>query len=289
MGDSLPHPILRKQNRIKTIQSSLAIENNSMTLDQVTAIMEGKRVLGPPNEIKEVTNAIEAYELLLHIDAFKEKDLLRAHKLMMQDLVKENGRYRSEGVGVFSEQGCVHMAPSAQRVPFLMGDLFDWLTTTKDHPLISSCVFHYEFEFIHPFADGNGRMGRLWQTAILTRWQPIFAWLPVENIIKEHQQEYYDAIAQSDKVGNSTIFIIFMLQCIKEAIDDVATSKTTPKATPKDIIISLIRQNAKVTIAEIAMVLGITKRNAQNHMNQLVEQGLIRRVGPNKGGHWEIV
>lgn len=198
LADHLPAPHLRKENRIKTIQSSLAIENNSLTLDQVTAIVEGKRVLGPPNEIQEVKNAIDAYELLLELNPYKEKDLLRAHRLMMADLVTENGRYRKGGVGVFDGQKCIHLAPPAQRVPILMADLFEWVKKTKVHPLVSSCVFHYEFEFIHPFADGNGRMGRMWQTLLLMQWKPIFAWIPVETIVKENQQAYYAAIARSD-------------------------------------------------------------------------------------------
>ena len=160
-ADNLPAPHLRKQNRIKTIQSSLAIENNSLSLEQVTAILEGKRVLGAPNEIQEVKNAIDAYELLLELNPYKEKDLLRAHKLMMAELVHENGRYRQGGVGVFDGEKCIHVAPPAQRVPLLIADLLKWIKSTKTHPLISSCVFHYEFEFIHPFADGNGRTGVL--------------------------------------------------------------------------------------------------------------------------------
>ena len=183
-ADHLPAPHLRKENRIKTIQSSLAIENNSLTVDQVTAIVEGKRVLGPPNEIQEVRNALDAYELLMELNPYKEKDLLKAHKLMMTDLVNENGRYRQGGVGVFDGQKCIHMAPPAQRVPVLMADLLGWVKQTKVHPLVSSCVFHYEFEFIHPFADGNGRMGRMWQTILLMQWKPIFAWIPVETIVK---------------------------------------------------------------------------------------------------------
>lgn len=289
MADDLPHPMLRKQNRIRTIQSSLAIENNSLTIDQVTAIMEGKRVLGPPNEILEVQGAMNAYDLLLTINPLSEKDLLKAHKFMMHDLINTNGKYRVSGVGVFGEKGCVHLAPPAERVPFLMKDLFDWIKSTKTHPLISSCVFHYEFEFIHPFADGNGRMGRFWQTALLSKWKPIFAWLPVETIVKSHQKEYYDAIAESDSQGNSTIFVAFMLRCLKQAIDDVATPIATPIATPKDIIISLIKKNPKVTLSEMASALGINRRNTQNKINQMVAEGLIQRIGSPRSGYWEIV
>lgn len=159
------------------------------------------------------------------------------------------------------------------------------LRKEKTHPLISSCVFHYEFEFIHPFMDGNGRMGRLWQTALLARWRPIFAWIPIESMVKEHQQEYYDAIASSDKAGDSSTFILFMLQCIRSTIDNIAT----PKKTPKDIVLELIAADAKVTVEQMAEALGMNKRNAQKHINQLVNDGVIVRVGANRGGHWEIV
>jgi len=288
MQDDAPNPILRKENRIKTIQSSLAIENNSLTIDQVTAIMEGKRVLGAPNEIQEVKNAIDAYHLMQQINPHSEKDLLKAHRLMMQDLIKENGKYRSSGVGVFGNEGIVHLAPPPTMVPQLMANLFEWIKTTKTHPLVSSCVFHYEFEFIHPFADGNGRMGRFWQTALLARFNPVFLWLPVETIVKKHQQDYYNVIAECDAKGDSTKFIEFMLRCIKQSIDDVKTLKATPKATPKEILLTLINHNNKVTIQQIAAAWGINKRNAQNRINQYVDEGLIRRIGSARGGYWEI-
>lgn len=289
MAAEHPHPMLRKQSRIKTIQSSLAIENNTLSIEQVTDIVEGKHVLGSPNEIQEVKGAIAAYELLTNINPFNYKDILKTHGVMMQGLVSESGRWRSGGVGVFGEKGCVHLVPPAMRVPELMGNLFAWIKSTKTHPLISSCVFHYEFEFIHPFADGNGRMGRLWQTALLTQWRPIFAWLPIESMVKEHQQEYYDAIATSDNVGNSTAFIMFMLQCIKQTIDDIETPKKTPKKTPKQIILDLIAENDKVTVQQMSDTLGMNKRNAQKHINQMVKEGLIAREGTNRGGHWILL
>ena len=180
IGNDVPSPMLRKKNQIKTIHSSLAIENNTLSLKQVTDIIDGKHVLGAPDEIQEVKNAIEAYRLMPQLDAFKEKDLLKAHGLMMSQLVRNAGHYRQEGVGVFDGNGnCLHMAPPPDRVPELMGDLFHWVKTCKTHPLVYSCVFHYEFEFIHPFIDGNGRMGRLWQTVILKQWKPVlrgFLW-----------------------------------------------------------------------------------------------------------------
>ena len=284
----LPAPHLRKENRIKTIQSSLAIENNSLSVDQVSAILDGKRVLGAPKEIQEVKNAIDAYELLLELNPYKEKDLLRAHQLMMTDLVNENGRYRQGDVGVFDGQKCIHIAPPAQRVPLLMADLLRWVKETKVHPLISSCVFHYEFEFIHPFADGNGRMGRMWQTLLLMQWKPVFAWIPVETIVKEHQQDYYAAIAQSDHEANSSSFITFMLQCLKQALQEMEESNQKSDQKSDQKILSALRRNPFMTIRELQGVTGLSESGVKKIIRQLKAEGLIRRVGGDKGGHWEI-
>ena len=190
---------LRKANRIKTIHSSLAIEGNKLTEGQVSDIIEGKTVVAPPRDIQEVKNAIATYDLFPRLDAFKVEDLLKAHGTMMQALTNDAGRFRRGGVGVFGETGCVHIAPPADRVPYLINDLFGWLRSANDHLLIRSCVFHYEFEFIHPFIDGNGRMGRLWQSLILTKLHPLFQHLPVENMVYANQQAYYDAIAESSR------------------------------------------------------------------------------------------
>ncbi len=215
---------LRKANRIKTIHSSLAIEGNTLSEGQVRDIIEGKTVVAPPREIQEVKNAVATYELFPHLNPFDEKDLLRAHSTMMLALMDAPGRWRTGGVGVFGESGCVHMAPPAERVPQLMSDLFFWLKNADDHLLIRSCVFHYEFEFIHPFLDGNGRTGRLWQSLILTRLHPLFAHLPVENMVHSNQQAYYDAIAASTAAGESTPFIEFML----EEILNTLTAQISP-------------------------------------------------------------
>ena len=281
--DQLPAPHLRKENRIKTIQSSLAIENNSLSIEQVTAILEGKRVLGAPNEIKEVKNAIDAYELLLELNPCKPKDLLKAHKLMMVDLVRENGRFRSGGVGVFDGKKCIHLAPPAERVPAMIADLFEWVKKTKVHPLVCSCVFHYEFEFIHPFADGNGRMGRMWQTLLLMQWNPIFAWIPVETIVKEHQQEYYAAIAKS----GSTPFITFMLLCLKRAVDEmlVSNQKSNQKSSQK--VLAAMQRDPSVTIKGLQDITGLSESGVKKVIRQLRADGLVRRVGGAKGGHWE--
>ena len=286
---------LRKENRIKTIHSSLAIENNSLSLEQITAIIDGKRVLGNPNEIQEVQNSIQAYDLLLSLNPYKEKDLLKAHKLMMQDLVDRNGKYRTDGVGIFDGEKVVHLAPPADRVPELMGNLFEWLKTCDVHPLIKSCVFHYEFEFIHPFQDGNGRMGHLWQTVILKEWKEIFAWFPVETLIKENQKEYYRVLGASDSEANSTKFIEFMLSLILNTIKEIietekkVTQKVSVKVTANQKrIIDAIESNPYVTQEELANIVGIARKNIIANMKKLQENGLLKRIGADKNGYWEL-
>ncbi len=302
LQDSPQNVRLRKENRIKTIHASLAIENNSLSIEQITAIVEGKRVLGNPNEIKEVKNSVQAYDLLLSLNPYDEKDLRKAHRLMMQDLVKRNGKYRKDGVGIFDGEKIVHLAPPADRVPALMSDLFAWLKASDAHPLIKSCVFHYEFEFIHPFQDGNGRMGRLWQTVILKQWKEIFAWLPVETLVKEQQKEYYNALGASDRDANSTQFIEFMLSLIANAIEEniksrqKVTAKVTRKVTVKvsakvtpnqQKIIDAIKENPFVTQEELVAIVGIARKNIIANMKKLQESGLIKRVGADKNGHWQ--
>ena len=295
LENSPRHLELRKENRIKTIHSSLAIENNSLSLEQITAIIEGKRVLGSPNEIQEVKNALQAYERLLTLNPYEEKDLLKAHKLMMADLVERNGKYRKDGVGIFDGNQVVHLAPPADRVPFLMSDLFEWLKNSDVHPLIKSCVFHYEFEFIHPFQDGNGRMGRLWQTVILKEWKSVFAWLPIETLIKENQVEYYNALNSSDSDANSTNFTVFMLQTILRTIKEIIetekkiTLKITVKITANQKkILEAIKQNPFVTQEELSSIVGIAKLNINKNMKKLQEQGIIERVGADKNGKWIV-
>ncbi len=204
--------LLRKINRIKTIHGSLAIEGNKLSESMITEILEGKQVVAPLREIQEVRNAIKTYDAFSSLNPYKIEDLLKAHGLMMEALIDNVGRFRSGGVGVFAGTQAVHIAPPADRVPYLINDLFEWLKTSDDHLLIKSCVFHYEFEFIHPFIDGNGRIGRLWQSLILTQLHPIFEHLPVENIVFQNQQQYYDAINRSSIVTDSGIFMEFMLQ-----------------------------------------------------------------------------
>ena len=287
---------LRKENRIQTIHSSLAIENNSLSLEQITAIIDGKRVLGNPNEIQEVKNSIQAYDLLLTLNPYNEKDLLKAHKLMMQDLVENSGKYRTDGVGIFDGEHVVHVAPPAKRVPELMADLFEWLKTSDVHPLIKSCVFHYEFEFIHPFQDGNGRIGRLWQTVILKEWKEVFAWIPVETLIKENQKEYYNALGVSDKSANSTKFIEFMLSIILTTIEEIieterkVTVNVTQKVTVNQKkIIEAIKENPNITQEKLAEIVGISRKSIITNMKHLQENGFIKRIGADKNGYWQVV
>lgn len=218
-GTISPH--LRRENRIRTIHSSLAIEHNTLTLEQVTAILDGKRVLGNPNEIREVQNAYEAYELMLQLDPSSVDDLLKAHKLMMNGLVPENGRFRSGGVGVFDGEVLIHMAPPATFVPEHIHNLFAWYQKSELHPLIKSAIFHYEFEFIHPFADGNGRMGRMWHSLLLGKWKELFFWLPIEELIQSRQKEYYDALSAANKQADSAKFVELMLEIIRDSLKDI--------------------------------------------------------------------
>ena len=227
--------LLRKVNRVRTIQGSLAIEGNQLSEDQITAILEGKRVIAPAREVLEASNALSVYEQLDNFQFRDEDDLLLAHKNLMLGLIDSAGCYRDAGVGVIKNSKVIHMAPPANLLPRLMNDLFSWLASSDDHALIKSCVFHYEFEFIHPFADGNGRMGRLWQTLILKKYHEVFTYLPVESLISTHQTAYYKALAESTKQSNSTPFIEFMLSMIEQALQQLNqnTPQDSPQVTPQ--------------------------------------------------------
>lgn len=217
---------LRRENRIKTIYSSLAIEQNTLTLEQVTDVINGKRVLAPPKDIKEVQNAYEIYERLEELNENSVKDLLLAHKIMTSELIKESGRFRSKNAGVYQGDKLIHMGTLPEYIPELINNLFLWLKKSEEHPLIKAAVFHYEFEFIHPFQDGNGRIGRLWYSLILSKWKKFFAWLPIESLVQKCQKEYYIAINNSNRDGESTEFILFMLKIIKETLIEVGNTKS---------------------------------------------------------------
>lgn len=304
---------LRKANRIKTIHSSLAIEGNTLSEDEVRDIIEGKTVVAPIKQIQEVKNAIATYELYPTLDAFRENDLLKAHGVMMQALIDQPGRYRSGGVGVFGEKGLVHLAPPAERVPILMSDLFNWLKNSKDHLLIRSCVFHYEFEFIHPFLDGNGRTGRLWQSLILGKLHPLFEHLPVENMVYANQQAYYNAIGESSRQGQSGPFIDFMLaeifktlkahqgEPLPNKVQGKVPSKIPNKVPNKLrdlypemsdatwVVYMGIKANPHATAAELGLALGIGSRMVRKHIAVLREAKLIERIGGYKTGYWKII
>ena len=284
---------LRRINRLKSIQSSLAIENNSLTLDQVTDIIDGRPVLGKPREIQEVKNAFAAYDTMEDLDPVRVQDLLKAHGIMMGSILDDAGRFRDSGVGVFSDKGVVHMAPPADRVPGLMDELTEWLRDSDDHPLIKSCVFHYEFEFIHPFSDGNGRMGRMWHTLILSKWRGIMAWVPIESIVREHQQEYYDAIALSTKKADSGPFIELMLSLIRDALRISVSAKgrsDMPALNPTERrLLSMIEDGMFVTAEDAAEALSVSGRTVERTIQSLRAKGLIEREGSNKSGNWRIV
>lgn len=278
-------PKLRRSRRLRTIHSSLAIENNSLSLGQVTAVIEGKRVLGPAKDIQEVRNAFAAYEALDSWNPASAKDLLTAHQMFMKNLVDHPGRFRSGGVGIVKGSRLVHLAPPAERLPGLMKDLLGWLKRKAEHPLIASCVFHYELEFIHPFADGNGRIGRLWQTLILSRWKPELAFLPVESVIRERQAEYYAALAASDKAGRSTIFIEFLLSALLQAIHEVtATDQVSDQVS--DQVKALLKCLAKRPLTALACMkkLGLAHRPTfrKNYLQPALDAGLIERTLPDK-------
>lgn len=216
---------LRRGNRIRTIQASLAIEHNSLTLEQVTAVLDGKRVLGLPREIQEVRNAFAAYEKMPQWQPHNAVHLLAAHGQLMQGLVDDAGQWRQSGVGIYRDKQLMHMAPPPSQVGRLMTDLLAWLKQTPVHPLVASCVFHYEFEFIHPFSDGNGRMGRLWQTLILSQWKPALAFLPVETVIRHQQADYYAALSATDKASDATGFVEYMLKALLSAMQEVVLAQ----------------------------------------------------------------
>ena len=224
------NPTLRRSNRIRTIHGSLAIEQNTLSLEQVTAVLNGKHVLAPPKDIAEVKNAYEIYERLEELDPYSVEDLLTAHGVLTRGLVEESGTFRTRPVGVVDKEGQVlHFGTLPQYVPDLVMELLEWVKTSDVHMLIRSCVFHYELELIHPFADGNGRIGRLWHTLLLSKWHPAFAWLPVESIIHDRQQEYYAAINASNDAGDSTIFIEFMLSAIQASLTEASEAVSDRK------------------------------------------------------------
>jgi len=288
-------PVLRKQNRIKTITGTLAIEGNTLTEEQITAFLEGKPVLGGVQELAEVQGAIKAYEALSEMTPSSIEQVLMAHQMMMGDVLKKAGQFRESGVGIHKGKSVVHVAPPAHQVSGLMADLFKWIENSDQHPLIVSSVAHYELEFIHPFADGNGRMGRLWQTLILSRWKPIFLSLPLESVIKVHQQDYYEVLEKADAEGESTRFIEFMLSAIESTLDKVGTVNGTVSGTVNlaemkstEAVQMLITENPALTRQQLADKLGKSLRTISRALKELQDTGRVKRVGPDKTGHWVV-
>jgi len=279
------NPKLRRNNRIKTIQASLAIENNSLSLDQVTAIINGKRVLGPEQDIKEVQNAYEAYDILLNLDPYGIDSLLVAHKILMNDLTKEAGRFRSSGVGVFAGEQLVHMAPPAHLVLEQVEALTSWAMLSEAHPLVKSCVFHYEFEFIHPFSDGNGRMGRMWQTLILYKWKKIFGWLPVESLIKERQDQYYEVLGICDKEADSGRFIEFLLQALYDTLCELRqTEQVSVQETEQVLKLLEVMGREPLSTSELMDLVHIKHRPTfrDNYLLPAMAYGLVEMTIPDK-------
>ena len=279
------NPKLRRANRIKTIQASLAIENNTLTVEQITALLNGKRILGTPAEIKEVKNAYEVYEQLLTFNPFSVSDLLKAHGILMADLVKNAGHFRTGGVGVFKGSRVVHMAPPAEFVPEHIANLLSWYQQSTAHPLVKSAVFHYEFEFIHPFADGNGRMGRLWHTLLLAEWKEILAWIPVETLVKKRQEEYYEALGKADKEADSTVFAEFMLTALRDALKEIPVTDPVgdPVTDPVAKLLAVLADK-ELSISELMQLLNLkhkpTFRN--NYLKPALAKGLIEMTVPDK-------
>lgn len=278
-----PQPLLRRQNRIRTIRDSLAIEGNTLSLDQVSAIFDGKKVVGPSKEILEVTNAIKVYEKAPSFDPLSSKALLKAHGLLMKGLVEDAGKYRTTDVGILKGSKVSHLAPPARLVPGLMGDLFVCLRQEKAiHALVRSCIFHYELEFIHPFLDGNGRMGRLWQHVILLKFHPLFENLPVESLIKKHQKKYYEVLEKSDRAGDCSLFIDFTLGVILEALAEFLGDLKPEPVTVEDRL-----ERAKVQFGKkefsrkdyLAFFKSLSTATASRDLQHGVKKRLLKKSG----------
>jgi Fic family protein len=277
---SRPSPQLRKQNRIKTIHSSLKIEGNTLTQEQVTALIENKRVIGPKKDIVEVLNAIKVYDSLLKFDPFSSQSFLNAHKILMEGLIANPGKYRNQGVGIFKGSEVAHIAPPFENVPALMKELFFYLKNKDELTLIKSCVFHYEMEFIHPFVDGNGRMGRLWQTLILMNDYPVFEFLPFETLISQTQKEYYEALARSDKTGNSTIFIEYVLGVIEKSLIELLDFNNLILSDKDRLDYFLSTGKEEFTRKDYMNVFkNISTATASRDLKKGVEMNLIERKG----------
>ena len=290
------NPTLRRKNRIKTIHGSLAIEQNTLSLEQVTSVLNGKHIIAPPEDIAEVKNAFEIYDNLDKLNPYSADDLLKAHSIMMRGLTDESGMFRTRSVGVVDSSSgqVIHFGTLPQYVPNAISELLTWLKDTSLHPVISSSIFHYEFEVIHPFIDGNGRIGRLWHTLILSKWNSLFAWLPVESIIHKKQEDYYKAINQSNSDGNSTVFVEFMLDAIEIALEEAVFETvginvgTNVGINLEEEILTILKDNPTLSIRKASERLGISSRQAERLVAKLKADGRITRLGSNKSGSWKV-
>ena len=285
------YPELRRKTRIKSIHSSLAIENNQLSLFQVEAVINGKVVIGEQKDIQEVKNAYKAYEEIDNINPYSVEDLKKIQGILTLAIEDDSGKYRNHGEAVYDGDIQIFMAPPYRMVPILMDNLFNWMNEVKEkvNPLILSSIFHYEFVFIHPFSDGNGRTARLWQTAILAHWKDLFKYIPIESIIRKHQEEYYTSIQNCNNVGNSNEFIEFMLKIIDEAVDGMTLNQQeTTQETTQEKIINLIKKNPGITQVEMAKTLDLTRDGISYNIKALKEKGIIERVGSTKNGIWKI-
>ena len=277
------NPTLRRTNRIQTIYSSLAIEQNTLDIEQVTAVLSGKRVIAPPKDIAEVQNAYEIYDNMDKLNPYSIDELLKGHSVMERGLLNEAGEFRSRPVGVADSEGNIlHFGTLPQYVPKLIQELLEWTEKSEIHLLIKSCVFHYEFELIHPFADGNGRMGRLWHTLLLSKWNPIFAWLPIESIIHDNQSEYYNAINISNNNGKSTVFIEFMLSVIKQALQESINDKPKNISSKSDLrwnkINNYLETHEYILNSDVQKLLGVSSATATRILVGFMKDGKLKRI-----------
>ena len=291
--------LLRKENRIRSIQSSLAIENNSLTLEQVTDVIEGRRVLGPPKDIHEVQNAYETYERVFSMDPYQVEDFLEAHRLLTHGLVKHPGQFRLRDVGVYDTSGrVVHIGARPQFVPSLVEELFSWAKNSDLLDLVKSCLVHFELEMIHPFEDGNGRMGRLWQSLILSRWNPLFEWLPIESVIHTHQQGYYDALAISNQENDATVFVEFMLEVILETFEEVKVADRIEEEKSEYVVLPALKPKEREVFEQVKAYLeqygnignqqaqeltGLSAATVRRYLSLFVKVGLLSASGSTKG------
>ncbi len=278
---SKPPTELRKKNRIKTIHSSLEIEGNTLSIEQITAIVENRRVVGPKNDILEVKNAIIVYDNLDQLNPYSFDSFCKAHGILMNGLIDSAGRLRSKSVGIAKGDDVTHIAPSGEMLKPLMNDLFDYLKNDEDLVLIKSCVFHYEMEFIHPFMDGNGRMGRLWQTLILKETYPVFEYLPIESLIKERQEQYYESLGRSDKTGESTVFIVFMLEIILESLNELLSIQNVSLTNIDRINLykSVVKEDFFTRKAYLQNFREISSATASRDLKFAVDNGIIEKFG----------